>query len=285
MSMQLQRSQELTATIHGLIPYLQNPVTVAPYIQSIRYLKSRRGDFTCFHMTFLGHRGYLWCSAGSLAEAFSTYMMADSLLECDHRVGLIINSDETIVWKDCDPIPNDELAIRIELSWCVLVTAMREVLGNHWSPTAITLPQGVRSFGFKALCNQVSFTPRKRTELIFPTAVLTEKMPSAHALTHRRLLAELPLTPRVESIIRDTPEGVLPTLSYIADKVAMGESSLRRKLRQEGTSFRRLRNDWLNHRATLMRSQHFTHSEIAARLGFSATSAYFRALRNINTRA
>ena len=71
-----------------------------------------------------------------------------------------------------------------------------------------------------------------------------------------------------------------PTIGGIAAIMGMSERSLRRKLTEEGESFRGLLEQARKENCeTYMRSKIYTQSDIALMLGFSDHSAYSRAFK------
>ncbi|GAB4201635.1 MAG: hypothetical protein Tsb002_38280 [Wenzhouxiangellaceae bacterium] len=264
-----------------MMRYLKHPQP-AEYLRHIlRQWRQRQGGFDRFNMTYLGLRGYLWCSSATLAQAFDSFLMAAAQQQTDHAVGMSITHSQVVIWKDCSPIDNAALSERIELSWVVLVNAMREVLGRDWQAQAIRLPAGVPADDYRRLAQQVAYLPTARSELIFARSCLGEPMPGAHDLVYRRLLSELPLANRCHWLLNKTPPGVLPQFSQLAQQLHMSETSLRRKLREAGVSYRDMRQQWLHRRIVKLREAGHEHADIAEKLGFSETSAYFRVLKNI----
>jgi AraC-like DNA-binding protein len=65
----------------------------------------------------------------------------------------------------------------------------------------------------------------------------------------------------------------------VARSLAMSPRSLRRHLRDEGTSFRRLAHEWAMERAREMLAGGLTVEETARRLGYSEASAFSRAFK------
>jgi AraC-like DNA-binding protein/NAD(P)-dependent dehydrogenase (short-subunit alcohol dehydrogenase family) len=89
----------------------------------------------------------------------------------------------------------------------------------------------------------------------------------------------LPIDTRVRQLIeRDLVRQHIATADEIAAALAISVPTLRRRLRTAGTSLRRIRDDVLADRArTALRTTDEPIGSIAARLGFSETSAFTRA--------
>ncbi|MFF0490320.1 AraC family transcriptional regulator [Nocardia sp. NPDC004068] len=85
---------------------------------------------------------------------------------------------------------------------------------------------------------------------------------------------------RVRRILERTPHGSDPGVEDIAAELAMSPQTLRRRLREENTSLRRIREQVLRDAAiaSLVRGEE-TLAALSRRLGFSEPSAFSRAFR------
>ena len=142
-----------------------------------------------------------------------------------------------------------------------------------------TFPGGV--LRFEAPFNGFA-VPRSYLDIPMPGAD-----PKLHALIRKHaeaMLAELPraqnLTERVRDLMTQELAGGTPTLSRIAKRVSMSESTLARHLEEEGTTFKALLEE-LRRRLALqyVRRSELPFSEIALLLGFSQAAAFHRAFR------
>lgn len=90
----------------------------------------------------------------------------------------------------------------------------------------------------------------------------------------------LSLSARVRHILERGRTGAWPTLDEVAAQLAMSPSTLRRKLREEHTSAREIREQILRDAAiaSLVRGEE-TVAALSRRLGFSEPSAFSRAFR------
>ena len=80
----------------------------------------------------------------------------------------------------------------------------------------------------------------------------------------------------LEKIIGDEP----PTIKHIAQLMNTQDWALRRKLKQEGTSFRRILETVRKERYELLEQQNIhTQVQIAGLLGYSEQSAFSRAYK------
>jgi AraC-like DNA-binding protein len=159
-----------------------------------------------------------------------------------------------------------------------------EVWFQHPRPTQIK--EYVLTFGSAHLRFEAPFDG-----FAFPTHVLSapvsESDPSLHAVLSnhvRRLIAELPaaqsLTERVRELILKELDGGNHRLANICDQLHMSQSTLARRLEDEGTSFTELLEDARRRLAMsyLARSD-IGLSELAYLLGFSQTTSFHRAFK------
>lgn len=87
-------------------------------------------------------------------------------------------------------------------------------------------------------------------------------------------------TERVRGLLQNRPVGQLPDLLSAARSLGLSERTLRRRLREEGTSFRELAQTRLYLSArTLLRDPHLTLKDVADALGFSDPTAFHRAFK------
>jgi AraC-like DNA-binding protein len=99
------------------------------------------------------------------------------------------------------------------------------------------------------------------------------------ALARHRGVQESPLD-QIRSMIADELHKGVPSLDAIAHRMATSERTLRRRLEQEGTSFRHLLDDTRSAIArSYVRDRRMPLSEVAFLLGFSEPSAFHRAFK------
>jgi len=128
-----------------------------------------------------------------------------------------------------------------------------------------------------------------RTALVFPRALLDEPMPHADAHTARtceRQCEELlqrrrlrrPFVERVRHrMLRDPAR--LPSLDALADELHMDESTVRRRLASEGTSFRKLRDQVRETISLTLLEDGLNVEEVAQRLGYAESASFSHAFK------
>lgn len=88
------------------------------------------------------------------------------------------------------------------------------------------------------------------------------------------------MTGRVRNYLRQADVAALPDLDDMALLLNTSGATLRRRLREEGTSFQQIKDDVRCHEATRLLAQSPTRiADIASRLGYTETSTFQRAFR------
>ncbi len=83
----------------------------------------------------------------------------------------------------------------------------------------------------------------------------------------------------IERTIGDTMD-YIPTLTNMADYYRMSESTLKRRLRQEGTTYRKILRGKLSEKAIhMLLNSNKTIAEVAKSLGYASSSSFIRAFR------
>jgi AraC-like DNA-binding protein len=126
---------------------------------------------------------------------------------------------------------------------------------------------------------------------VFPGAALLDPVPSAdpklHAVVRKladRMLEDLPraesFTSRVRVLLMEGLAGDQASAARVAETLHMSQSTLTRRLEQEGTGFKELREEIRRSMALrYVGETDLALSEIAFLLGFSQTAAFHRAFK------
>lgn len=121
-----------------------------------------------------------------------------------------------------------------------------------------------------------------------PITFSTDDLPSAKTIYHK-VITMVEEKQRVEyrnrdasSLVREALEEGLHDQKNIAGKLSLSIATLRRRLSQENTNFRQLRNQILNETAKSLLEQHHHVGDIAEELGFSDFRSFIRAFKNWN---
>ncbi|SEG23256.1 helix-turn-helix transcriptional regulator [Oceanospirillum linum] len=88
------------------------------------------------------------------------------------------------------------------------------------------------------------------------------------------------LQTRIRMLLQQFDFDQLPNLEQVSDKLHIAPRTLRRKLTEEGTSLRELKEQLRKEFAIkLLRSEHLSINEVSERVGFSETAAFCRAFK------
>ena len=188
---------------------------------------------------------------------------------------------------------NDDIApFLVDIMFAGAVRLRRQVTGKHYAPTTVELtrPRPLNAAAYEQHFACPVYFGRSRNVLASAVSWLDHPLPQANAmaypLSHQLLVSEFeraaapsPLGLAVERAIRRAlPRALAP--ADLARSLNLGERSLRRKLAQEGLSFRALLD--MAHKARaleLMAGTGRSLTEIAMLTGFSDVRAFSRAFK------
>lgn len=174
-----------------------------------------------------------------------------------------------------------------------MTCAIRELSGAEIEPTEVRLPRepplDERPYQRIFRCRLV-FGAEQAT-LVYAASILS--LPCRHAdpqfveILRRqaedavtKVPADAPLALRVRALLARDLERGSPELSQVAQTLGMSERTLRRHLRDAGTSFRELLDDVRRERALLLADEgKLSATAIALMVGFEDSAAFARAFR------
>lgn len=189
-------------------------------------------------------------------------------------------------------LPGVEAAEQIyDLSIAVVCRIMRSLCGDEWNPSEVHLsrkkpsdPKPYRHFFRAPLLFETH-----QSVLIFPSRWLKQPIASADPLLHRYLEREAgklhathptTLVGELHRLLRASLTGGRHGVADIAKQLGMHERTLNRRLREEGTSFRR-ELDVVRYEMArqLLSSDSMFLSQIAEALDYGDTAAFSRAFK------
>lgn len=206
----------------------------------------------------------------------------------------VLTADDTLAYSYQTSFPyGPGLRYANEAGFAEVVNAARLLTETRFSPSAVTFEHGRPA---DARAHEAFFGCPVRfdapeTTMVFPREALSLALPKADAqlgaFLHRAASEELGRRRRessppelIKEIIGEELAHGLPPLDRIARRLATSERTLRRRLEEEGTSFRTILDET---RAELARSYvrdgRLSLSEVALLVGFSETSAFNRAFK------
>jgi AraC-like DNA-binding protein len=250
-------------------------------------------------LTHLGLFGFAVMSCGTLRELFSIAMRYFALTTMHIRLTLFETAEDCVIELDAGHLPADVRGFFIE----------RDIAGIITTTTAFALPVAEKyaeqvstelAVDEELLRPLLELVPvhdvrfgRAHNRLHFPRAMFDEPLPQADRHTLEMCMAQCDvlmqssqgrrgITALVRSkLFRDS--GLFPTLSDVADELDIHPRTLRRRLAEEGTSFRDLLNEARSTVAVdLLRNVGLTVEEVSTRLGYTEVSTFSHAFKRWN---
>jgi AraC-like DNA-binding protein len=249
-----------------------------------------------FTLTHFGLFGFAVMSCGTLRQLFSIAMRYLALTMMHINLTLFETADTCLIELDAGHLPADVQGFFIE----------RDIAGIIATTTSFALPVAEKyaeqvsaelAIDEELLRPLLQLVPvhdvrfgRAHNRLHFPRAMFDEPLPQADRHTLEMCMAQCDvlmqsserrrgITALVRSkLFRDS--GVFPTLPDVADELDIHPRTLRRRLAEEGTSFRSLLNEARSTVAVdLLRNVGLTVEEVSTRLGYTEVSTFSHAFK------
>jgi AraC-like DNA-binding protein len=227
----------------------------------------------------------------TMAFAVNYHQLAAPLVDVE-----ILERGEYAVWTMA-PIPYPQVDAQlykfiVELQVGVHVSLHRDIMGQMFRPSELHFTFG-RPRGAKKDVEVFDCPVRygqPENELVFDVSWLNGKPNLGNEVTFSevsqlcdRLLSELKLSAGLAGKVREiflAGMGQPTSVELVAGRLKMSSRTLRRKLKQEGTSFRELIDELRAHAAIkYVRDTDLTIEDIAFALGFSDAAAFRHAFR------
>jgi AraC-like DNA-binding protein len=248
-----------------------------------------------FHVSTYGMYGFAILSSPdfrrTMAFAVNYHQLAAPLVDIQ-----ILERDEYAVWTMA-PIPYPQVDAQlykfiVELQAGVHVALHRDIMGQMFCPSELHFTFG-RPRGAKKDVEVFDCPVRygqPENKLVFDVSWLNGSPNLGNEVTFSevsqlcdRLLNELKLSTGLAGKVREiflAGMGQPMSLELVAGRLKMSSRTLRRKLEQEGTSFRELIDELRAHAAIkYVRDTNLTIEDIAFALGFSDAAAFRHAFR------
>ncbi|MEA2909012.1 MAG: hypothetical protein QOJ15_1093 [Bradyrhizobium sp.] len=248
-----------------------------------------------FHVSTYGMYGFAILSSPdfrrTMAFAVNYHQLAAPLVDIQ-----ILERDEYAVWTMA-PIPYPQVDAQlykfiVELQVGVHVSLHRDIMGQMFRPSELHFTFG-RPRGAKKDVEVFDCPVRygqPENKLVFDVSWLNGSPNLGNEVTFSevsqlcdRLLNELKLSTGLAGKVREiflAGMGQPTSLELVAGRLKMSSRTLRRKLEQEGTSFRELIDELRAHAAIkYVRDTNLTIEDIAFALGFSDAAAFRHAFR------
>jgi len=233
---------------------------------------------------------YVCRSAPTLGEALRQWVRYLNLLDDAVTVGLVVEGDRALLRVEREseaPAPASH-----ELCWALVARHARELATRPFRVIAVELahraPADVAPF--RAWFDAPVVFDAATTQLVLPASALDAALVSADPA----LLAIL--TRAADELAKQTPADPLLTaqvkralgealrsddagVDAIAKRLGLTGRSLQRRLEDEGTTFKQVREDVRRELAQRYLDDGLAIAEISFLLGFSEPSAFFRAFK------
>jgi AraC-like DNA-binding protein len=286
---------------------LDNPdtmVSVLDEIEAVRRVLARLPDDVGIGvdvgsrstLTHLGLFGFAVMSCGTLRELFSIAMRYFALTTMHIHLTLFETAEECVIELDASHLPADVQGFFIERDIAGIISTtvgfalpVAEKYADEVSADLAVDEALLRPLLEMVPVHDVRFG-RAYSRLHFPRAMFDEPLPQADPHTLEMCMAQCDvlmqsserrqgITALVRSkLFRDS--GVFPTLLDVAGELDIHPRTLRRRLAEEGTSFRALLNEARSTVAVdLLRNVGLTVEEVSTRLGYTEVSTFSHAFR------
>ena len=243
------------------------------------------------NLTNLGMFGFAAMSSGTLRELISVGLRFFSLTTLHSSILLSEGQTDCEIAVDASHLPADVRRFFMERDIAVIVATVpgfvHPVLARHAGQICVEL--AVDEEYLRPLLDTVAIHDIEfdcgRTVVRVPRGMLDEPLPQADPHTLAVCVAQCEqilerrqrrhgLSATVRSELLSAP-GEMPGLDAVAASLHLHPRTLRRRLAEEGTSFRALTNDVRAALAAEMLSQvGLTVEQVARRLGYAETAAF-----------
>jgi len=286
---------------------LNNPdamVSALDEIEAVRRLLSRLPADTGvgidvgrrFTLTHFGLFGFAAMSCATLRELFSISVRYFALTMMHIDMTLFETADDCLVELDAGHLPADVQRFFIERDIAGIITTTMSFTRSVAEKYAAQMKAEVaideellRPLLELMPVHEIAFG-RAHNRLHFPRAMFDEPLPQADRHTLEMCMAQCDvlmqsserrrgITALVRSkLFRDS--GLFPTLPDVANELDIHPRTLRRRLAEEGTSFRALLNEARSTVAVdLLRNVGLTVEEVSTRLGYTEVSTFSHAFK------
>ncbi len=243
------------------------------------------------NLTNLGMFGFAAMASGTLRELISIGLRFFSLTTLHMSIQLTEGPADCEIAIDASHLPDDVRRFFVECDIAAIVSTVplfvHPVLSRHANEIRVDLAadeEYLRPLLDTVAIHHVEFD-RERSVVRVPRGMLDEPLPQADPHTLADCVAQCEqvlerrrrrhgMSARVRSELLSAP-GEMPVLDAVAASLHLHPRTLRRRLAEEGTSFRALTNDVRATLAAELLSQvGLTVEQVARRLGYAETAAF-----------
>ena len=245
---------------------------------------------TRYHLTTYGIWGFALASSRTVRDALAVGLRFVDLSFTFCRLTVDELDGDLLLGLDDDGVPEDVRAFVVARDVAGLRTIQNELVQGGLPLRSLTLslprPDDVRRY-VELFGVEPEFSAA-RNVAVLDAALMDLPLPQADELTAaateeqcRQLLeqrrARAGTAGRVRDVLLHRP-AAMPDVAAVATSLAMSERTLRRRLREEGTSFRALADEIREALAEeLLRTGSLSVEEVARRLGYAETASFTHA--------
>ena len=244
------------------------------------------------HPSYLGVMGYAWLSSASLREGFDRLARYQRLLTDDAIIELIDHGDSFHVVLDWHTKELHDAELRETLRLANAVKICRMNCGDSFKPTRVefkqAIPQQPAAYYAYFRCELVFDAPS--SVMVLDTSVADEHLPGSNPqlemLLEQQILEYLAKLDKndivglAKSQIFDLLPSGQASIEDVAGKLHLSVRTLRRKLKDAGTSFKDLLAETRRELGQrYIQDSSLSLTEVAFMLGFSDSSSFSRAYK------
>lgn len=266
---------------------IRNVVQALPQVPGLGLAAGTR-----YHLTAYGIWGFALISSPTLRSAIDVALRYLDLTFAFNRMTLEADARELRLVLDDRDIPEDVRRFCVERDAAAILTIQRELLGKPIVLRSLSLRLSRPSYAVR-LSRLFGVKPQygaERNVAAFDAALLDLPLPQANELTARacedqcrRLLGERRARGGLSGKVRDRllrEPGRMPDMETAAAELNVASRTLRRKLLDEGTSYRALQDEVREALAVeLLGTARLSIEGIAERLGYAETSSFIHAFK------
>lgn len=245
-----------------------------------------------YHLSSYGIWGFALLSSPTFRSAAEIAVRYLDLSYAFARYRLESRGHDMLIVLDDSDVPDDVRQFLIERDFAAWANAAWEMRPGGFPARSaqFRFPRPSYAWRFDKLCGVRPQFGAAMNAVLIDAESLDAPLPQADPIMARmceeqcrQLLTRRRIRSGFSGQIRDRllrKPGEIPSLELVAEELHMAPRSLRRRLDQEGTSFRSLVNEVRQTLAEeLLTSTHMTLAEIAERLGYTEPAAFHNAFK------
>lgn len=245
-----------------------------------------------YHFTAYGILGFAVISSPDVRSAMDVALRYLSLTYAYNQIYAEERGGELRLVFEDRAVPEDVRRFLLERDAAAALTLQREMFSASLSPRRLCLrgPAPAYAARFAALFGAAPEFGAPRNEVVFDAAMLDAPLPQANAASQRmaeeqcrRLLAARKARSGLAERVRDRilrQPAQIPDMPALAQELLMTPRTLRRRLLDEGTSYKALADEVRETLAEeLLSGAQLSVEQIAERLGYAEPASFIHAFK------